>query len=292
MTMSQPLELKEYFTPRSLECIERLRNYTPPHLPDFGVLPANKRAAVLVLLFELNKDGHLRVLLTTRSKSLRSHPGQTALPGGKVDASDENVIATALREANEEVSLPLPSDLDGRHSHLTFLTTLRPFLSLYKLLVTPVVVLLTHPDPYSIISQLAPNEGEVDHIFHHPLEALLDPDPKLVPALDPENNKFSVIGGEDWPYETEWYNTSDSKWINNAVYRMHRFRTTRTPIKGLTSDVLIYTAEVAFGRQTSYPRMAPGQLAFDDAISLALQDLDNNMVAAMRKEDRERFINA
>jgi coenzyme A diphosphatase NUDT7 len=91
---------------------------------------------------------------------------------------------------------------------------------------------------------------------------------------------------------------------------MHRFRTTQTPIKGLTSDVLvshsyrpqglafihmvrqIYTAEVAFGRQTSYPRMAPGQLAFDDAIVLALKDLDNSMVAAMRKEDRERFINA
>lgn len=51
---------------------------------------------MLVLLFELNKDGHLRVLLTTRSKSLRSHPGQTALPGGKVDLSDKNIIATAV----------------------------------------------------------------------------------------------------------------------------------------------------------------------------------------------------
>jgi hypothetical protein len=38
--------------------------------------------------------------------------------------------------------------------------------------------------------------------------------------------------------------------------------------------------------------MAPGQLAFDDAITLAMKDLDNNMVAAMRKEDRDRFINA
>jgi len=290
--MTQLPELEEYFTPPSLECIGRLRSYKPPPLPDFGIFPANKRAAVLVLLFELNKDGHLRVLLTTRSKSLRSHPGQTALPGGKVDASDESVIATALREANEEVSLPLQPVSDARTSHLTFLTTLRPFISLYKLLVTPVVVLLTHPDPNSILSKLSPNHGEVDHIFHHPLEALLDPDPSVVRALEVERDRFSNIGGEDWPYETEWYNTSDSKWINNAIYRMHRFRTTKTPIKGLTSDVLIYTAEVAFGRKASYARMAPGQLAFDDAIALALQDLDNNMVAAMRKEDRDRFINA
>lgn len=54
----------------------------------------------------------------------------------------------------------------------------------------------------------------------------------------------------------------------------------------------IYTAEKAFGRNTGYPRMAPGQLSFNDAIALAMQDIDNNMVAAMRKEDRDRFINA
>jgi len=37
------------------------------------------------------------VLLTTRSKELRSHPGQTALPGGKVDKSDAGVVETAVR---------------------------------------------------------------------------------------------------------------------------------------------------------------------------------------------------
>ena len=55
------------------------------------------RAAVLVLLYERKDQGGLRVLLTTRSKELRSHPGQTALPGGKVDQSDAGVIDTAVR---------------------------------------------------------------------------------------------------------------------------------------------------------------------------------------------------
>ena len=59
--------------------------------------PLSKRAAVLVLLYERNDE--LRVLLTTRSKALRSHPGQTALPGGKVDDSDEDVIETAVRRS-------------------------------------------------------------------------------------------------------------------------------------------------------------------------------------------------
>lgn len=48
--------------------------------------PGGKLAAVLVLLYE--KDGELRVLLTTRSKKLRTHAGQTALPGGRVDEED------------------------------------------------------------------------------------------------------------------------------------------------------------------------------------------------------------
>jgi hypothetical protein len=66
-------------------------------------------------------------------------------------------------------------------------------------------VLLTHPEPTRILSQLSPNEGEVDHIFHHPLEAIIDPDPRSVDALDIDRDNFSVVGGEDWPYETEWY---------------------------------------------------------------------------------------
>lgn len=56
--------------------------------------PTSKLAAVLILLYE--KSGQIRVLLTTRAKSLRSHPGQTALPGGKYDSSDADLIATAV----------------------------------------------------------------------------------------------------------------------------------------------------------------------------------------------------
>lgn len=41
-------------------------------------------------------EGHLSVLLTTRSKHLRSHPGQVALPGGKTDPTDASPVATAV----------------------------------------------------------------------------------------------------------------------------------------------------------------------------------------------------
>jgi hypothetical protein len=56
-----------------------------------------RQAAVLILLYE--KGGDLRVLLTTRSKNLRAHPGQTALPGGKMDDTDADAIVTAVSPA-------------------------------------------------------------------------------------------------------------------------------------------------------------------------------------------------
>lgn len=56
--------------------------------------PKSRLAAVLVILYE--QDGLIRVLLTTRSKELRTHAGQTALPGGKRDDSDVDAIANAV----------------------------------------------------------------------------------------------------------------------------------------------------------------------------------------------------
>lgn len=66
------------------------------NLPFFfsSAYPRSRLAAVLVLLYE--EFGELRVLLTTRSKALRTHAGQTALPGGRADESDADLVQTAV----------------------------------------------------------------------------------------------------------------------------------------------------------------------------------------------------
>jgi hypothetical protein len=64
-----------------------------------------RMASVLVLI-----SSDLHVLLTLRSKKLKSHPGQVSLPGGKQDPGDDgDDVATALRENREEVGLDYES---------------------------------------------------------------------------------------------------------------------------------------------------------------------------------------
>lgn len=84
--------------------LERLVSSLSTDDPDFSVgrRPGGGRSsAVLALLSEDRTD----VVLTRRPTSLRHHAGQVALPGGRAEKGDEDAVATALREAEEEVGL-------------------------------------------------------------------------------------------------------------------------------------------------------------------------------------------
>jgi 8-oxo-dGTP pyrophosphatase MutT (NUDIX family) len=61
-------------------------------------------AAVLVPLYV--RDGELHGVFTKRRDDLRRHPGEISFPGGRYDEGERDLIATALREAEEEIGLP------------------------------------------------------------------------------------------------------------------------------------------------------------------------------------------
>ena len=101
------------------------------------------------------------ILLTQRTAHLSSHSGQIAFPGGKRDASDADLYATALRETQEEVGL--------QANYVQLLGMLPIYATGTGFAITPVVGLVR--EGFSLV----PNAHEVDEVFEVPLAFLMNP---------------------------------------------------------------------------------------------------------------------
>jgi 8-oxo-dGTP pyrophosphatase MutT (NUDIX family) len=132
----------------------------------------NLTTAAVALVVLPDDEGRACFVLTRRASRLKDHPGQWALPGGRMDG-DESHVEAALRECREEVDLALePSRVLG-------LLDDYPTRSGY--VITPVVV---WADP---ITEMRANPEEVAEIYRVPLEELDHPEvPRLrtIPESD------------------------------------------------------------------------------------------------------------
>jgi 8-oxo-dGTP pyrophosphatase MutT (NUDIX family) len=118
---------------------------------------ADVAAAVLIAITDRTEPG---VILTVRREHLRTHAGQIAFPGGRIDPG-EDAIAAALREAREEILLdPAAVEVVG---------TMEPYRTVTGYVVTPVLGAVAPDLP------LEPHEHEVADWFEAPLDFLLDP---------------------------------------------------------------------------------------------------------------------
>lgn len=130
------------------------------HVIPASDLPTHRPAAVLAPL--VVRDGELNLLFTLRPTTLRSHSGQISFPGGKVDAGDASLVATALREAHEELGI-VPADVE-------ILGELDDVPTPSGFIITPVVGLVTSaPATYAL------NPAEVAEAFEIPVDLLRDP---------------------------------------------------------------------------------------------------------------------
>jgi 8-oxo-dGTP pyrophosphatase MutT (NUDIX family) len=134
----------------------------PAESPIEGDLPevrahAQVDAAVLIAVTDRPEPG---LILTVRREHLRTHAGQVAFPGGRIDPG-EDAIKAALREAHEEVLLP-PCEVD-------VVGALEPYRTVTGYVVTPVLGVIP-PD-----LALEPHEHEVADWFEAPLGFVLDP---------------------------------------------------------------------------------------------------------------------
>ncbi len=143
-------------------------------LQPLGPMDESKQSAVLMLF---DGDRHSRtlpadagVLLTHRSPSLRSHSGQVAFPGGRMDTTDRNLVDTALREAWEETGL--------NRATVTPLAQLpKVHIRVTGYPVHPILAYWEEPRPLGVV-----NPVEADEVFRVPIGELADPDNRLMVA--------------------------------------------------------------------------------------------------------------
>ncbi|KAF8933758.1 NUDIX hydrolase domain-like protein [Dissophora ornata] len=123
-----------------------------------------REAAVLMPLCIVK--GVPSVLFTMRSSKLRNHRGECSFPGGKRDPSDENCLATALREMEEEVFIS-PKDVEvlGEYTPMPnkdCTMRVQPYIGFIR-------------TPIDDIADIRFNPDEVQRVFTIPIEQLLDP---------------------------------------------------------------------------------------------------------------------
>ena len=145
-------------------------------------------------LFRKAKVWHL--LLTARSAKVRYHKKQVSFPGGMVNRTDGSLLATALRETEEELGIK-PCDveiwgmLDATPTPTRFLIT--PFVG-------------TFPYPY----RFHPSADEIDEILEIPITHFID----TIPAIQ----MMEFLGAT---HEIPFYR-ADGRWIWGATGRILR----------------------------------------------------------------------
>ena len=153
----------------------------PPLEGDLAALRTQSaiEAAVLIAITDRPAPG---VILTVRREHLRTHAGQIAFPGGRVDPG-EDAIRAALREAHEEILLdPGVVEVVG---------TIEPYRTVTSYIVAPVIGVVPPDLP------LEPHEHEVADWFEAPLDFLLD-------AANQQRRSALFQGAERHYYEIIW----------------------------------------------------------------------------------------
>jgi 8-oxo-dGTP pyrophosphatase MutT (NUDIX family) len=120
-----------------------------------------REAAHASVLVPLVLRDEMTVLLTQRTDHLNDHPGQISFPGGRAEPSDSDAVATALREAHEEIGLEA--------FEVEVLGSLPTYTTGTGFIVTPVVSLVRPGAALQI------DPFEVAEVFEVPLAWLMNP---------------------------------------------------------------------------------------------------------------------
>lgn len=131
-----------------------------PEYYEYVVTNATKPAAVLIPFVE--RHGETHVILTKRTEKLKSHSGQVAFPGGRIDPGDTSPEIAALRESDEEIGL--------KNEHVQLIGRMPDYFTGSGYKIVPVLGIADSN------VRLRANPDEVDYIFEVPLSFLMNPE--------------------------------------------------------------------------------------------------------------------
>ncbi|MFC4766793.1 NUDIX hydrolase [Effusibacillus consociatus] len=177
------------------------------------------KSSVLVPLVEHN--GELCILFEERAHHLKRQPGEICFPGGRIDPTDEDELAAAIRETREELGL-------GNSS-------IEPLGSL-DYIVTPFQIVHPFVGRIADFAKIRPNPDEVASVFCVPLAYLR----KATPGLHYVDLK--VIPPEDFPFD-QIPNGRNYKWRTGKIPEYFYYYEDRI-IWGLTARILHHFLEM------------------------------------------------
>ncbi len=140
-----------------------------------------KLAAVLFPIIKIKEE--YKVILTTRSENVLSHPGQVCFPGGRLESTDKNMIECAKREAFEEVGIE-PNNIE-------IIGELDNCITGTDYSVTPIIGFIKG----KFIPKI--QEKEVADIFEVPINFFLDNSNRKIKNSEYKNKKYTY-------YEFQW----------------------------------------------------------------------------------------
>lgn len=173
------------------EIRQHLAGSPDPALVELGLIAdPNELRCAAVLIPLVRENGGWSVLLTARTDLVEDHKGQVAFPGGACEVEDGSPEGTALREAQEEIGLPV--------ERVKILGRLGDYQTISNYLVTPVVAAVDWPFPLKLQSR------EVRRAFTIPLEFLARPGSHSERQTEIRGQTVPLVYFEAWDGEILW----------------------------------------------------------------------------------------